>query len=276
MIFISVVRNEKMYHDFVTHNPYNKGGEFIAYDNNQENIAIPLRYNHFLDTYDYSKPDWFIFCHEDWQAKQNWLPTVQTLDKKSIYGTFGTKLKIRGNKAKKFYIGQIEASHKDGSCHAVIGKNVPVGTKVETFDCMCLIIHSSLVQKHHIRFDEKLDWHHYAEELCIRLKEQYDIPSRILQMKCKHWSYGVPLPDEGFTKAFNYVKDKFLKTESFYSNTTIDEVIGPRSLKVKRVLCPKPSKFMKWLYSNKITKSGKKVIKICKIPVYWKYFKGEQ
>ena len=167
MIFISVVRNEKMYHDFVTHNPYNKGGEFIAYDNNQENIAIPLCYNHFLDTYDYSKPDWFIFCHEDWQAKQNWLPTVQTLDKKSIYGTFGTKLKIRGNKAKKFYIGQIEASHKDGSCHAVIGKNVPVGTKVETFDCMCLIIHSSLVQKHHIRFDEKLDWHHYAEELCI-------------------------------------------------------------------------------------------------------------
>ena len=162
MIFISVVRNEKMYHDFVTHNPYNKGGEFVSYDNTMENIAIPLRYNHFLNNYDYSKPDWFVFCHEDWEAKQDWFSVFNRLDKKSIYGTFGTKLKIRGYKAQKIYQGQIEYSYKDGSCHAVIGKKVSIGTKVETFECMCLIIPSSLVQKHHIRFDEKLDWHHYA------------------------------------------------------------------------------------------------------------------
>ncbi|MBP5534334.1 MAG: hypothetical protein J6Y03_02365 [Alphaproteobacteria bacterium] len=273
MIFISVVRDEKMYRKLVKNNPFNKGATFIAYDNNKENIPIPKRYNDFLDHYDYSKPDWFVFCHEDWETKQNWFSAFARLDKKSIYGTFGTKLKINGDKAKKLYIGRIEASNKDGTGWAVIGKKVPVGTQVETFDCMCIIIHSSLIQKHHIRFDEQLDWHHYAEELNIRLKEEYNIPSRILQINCRHWSYGVSLPNAGFTKAFNYVKKKFHNTKNFYSNTTIDEAIGPKSLKIKRILCPKSCKFMKWLYTNKITKSSSHLIRICGIPVYHKKIK---
>ena len=225
-VFITVVRNEKMYNDFVKNNRYNKGAEFVAYDNTKENIYIPKRYNDFLDHYDYKDPAWFVFCHEDWQTKSDWLYNLDKLNKKSLYGICGTKLILRKNRPvfKHFY-GKIIGSNKRGLMRRILGAEVKTGTVVDAFDCMCLIIHSSLVEKYHIRFDEKLTWHLYTEELCIRLKEKYNIPSRILQICSQHWSWGEA--NEEFNKSFDYLIQKFGKTKNTYSFTCSDKTITP-------------------------------------------------
>ena len=64
-IFISMVRDFIMYNKCITNNEYCKNFLHICIDNNKENLGIPTRYNQFLDNYDYEKPAWFIFCHED-------------------------------------------------------------------------------------------------------------------------------------------------------------------------------------------------------------------
>lgn len=227
MYIVSVVRDFDFYNKCVRNNRFNSGAKFVVYDNTVENIGIPKRYNDFLDNYDENDEQWICFCHEDWQAKEEYISKLSTLNKKCIYGTLGTDLKKRLFMAPiKRYIGQIHVSNKDGTCAGILGKPVPTGTNVDTFDCMAIFIHSSLIKKYHIRFDENLDWHHYAEELCIRLREEHGIRSKIFQIKCKHWSYGVSMPNQGFLDAFNYVKNKFKKTQHIYTNTTIDEVIG--------------------------------------------------
>lgn len=233
---ITVVRDKNFYERFVRNNPFNHGAEFVVCDNTKKNLGIPKHYNKYLDKYNYGDEDWLVFCHEDWEAKEDWLYKLDELDKNSIYGTFGTKLYTKRNFLQKRYIGRIGVSHKDGSDDGYIGYDVITGETVETFDCMVFIIHSSLIKKYNIRFDENLDFHHYTEELCIRLNEEFGIKSRILQMHCKHWSYGVPLPNKDFNNAFNYVRNKYKNTNNIYSNTTVDEVVGSVNVPIKRSL----------------------------------------
>ena len=53
---------------------------------------------------------------------------------------------------------------------------------VDTVDCQCLIVHSDLIKKYHLRFDEHLQFHFYAEEFCIMASEKYNIPSYALSI----------------------------------------------------------------------------------------------
>lgn len=234
IVFISVVRNKKMYDDLVRNNPYNQGAEFIGYDNTKENIYIPKRYNDFLDSYDYKTPAWFVFCHEDWQTKSNWFYQLKKLDKNSLYGICGTKITIRNKKyALKYILGEILGSNKYGNRKLLFGTKVKTGTVVDTFDCMCLIVHSSLIKKYHIRFDENLTWHLYTEEMCIRLKEEFNIPSRILQIQSQHWSHGKA--NEEFDKSFNYLIEKFKSIKNHYSCTVKNKTIPPINQSIEKL-----------------------------------------
>lgn len=225
MHIITVVRDKDFYNKCVRDNINNAGAKFVVYDNTVDNIGIPARYNDFLDHYDYSDEDWLIFCHEDWETMENLKTKIPALDKERIYGVLGTVAHM--DNRTKYYTGRTHVSNKDGSCEGQIGTLVPTGTEVDTFDCCALFIHSSLIKKYNIRFDENLDWHHYAEELNIRLREQFGIPSCIIQIESKHWSYGCPLPNADFTCAFQYVRNKFRNSKKVYSNTTVDECVGP-------------------------------------------------
>ncbi len=289
-VFISVVRDFAMYEKFVKNNRYHRGARFVSYDNRKENVGVATRYNSFLDSYDFKQERWLIFCHEDWQNNQAWLHQLKYLDKDSLYGSLGTRLIVDGDTAKKEYIGQIVSCSKDGSRALRFGKKVPTGAVVETLDCMTLIVHSSLINKYKIRFDERLDWHHYIEELCIRLHEKYGVLSRVLQANCRHCSWGVSLPNPDFDAAYHYVKGKFSTTSYHYSNTVVDDVVSKSSFNISRELHISPNQKMlqphasfsslvytrvvlpavRFLYQTKITQSGKHIIKICKIPVYVK------
>ena len=152
---ISVVRNFEMYERLVKNNPFNKGVDFIVFDNNQENLGISQRYNSFLDNYDYKQGAWFIFCHEDWEIKEDLSLRLKDLDKSCLYGPIGAPFakRILWNSAIQ---GSVEESQKDGQDLRTAGHYNDTLPVVGTFDCQCLIAHSSLIQQHHLRFDENL------------------------------------------------------------------------------------------------------------------------
>lgn len=89
MQVISVVRDFEMYHRLVKENPNWGDAVFSAFDNRTENKTIPVRYNAFLESYDYSHPDWFVFCHEDWELKEDLSRLLSTLNKDALYGPIG-------------------------------------------------------------------------------------------------------------------------------------------------------------------------------------------
>ena len=87
-------------------------------------------------------------------------------------------------------MGSVEECRKDGTGLRRVGEAAEEGAVVETFDCQCLIAHSSLVRRHALRFDEALTFDLYVEEFCMAAKEKAGVMSRILPLAARHWSGG--------------------------------------------------------------------------------------
>ncbi len=162
-----------------------------AIDNRSQNDHISILYNQFLDAYDYTKPAWLMFCHEDFELLEDPTNILRDARKDSLYGPIGASTKnIAGCLFKWQLLGSICEAGKDDSHVQHIGSAVPLHTLVETFDCQCFVVHSSLIFSTHLRFDPQLSFDLYVEDFCIQAKECYNISSCILPLKCKHWSHG--------------------------------------------------------------------------------------
>ena len=162
-------------------------------------------------------------------------------------------------------------SNKDGSSAEFVGTDNCNLKQADTFDCQCLIVHSSLVKKYGLRFDENLTFDLYVEEFCINAYEKYKITSRILQIKCQHWSKGNI--GERWYRQFEYLQNKYKNSRKLYNGTCflsgyignnfIEKLIYKFKYKVKF----NKEIFFRFLYQKKITKKGCLLIKVCKLPV---------
>ena len=97
-------------------------------------------------------------------------------------------------------VGEILQGNNDEK----VGNRIIGAKNVITLDCCCIIIHSSLL-KNKLRFDENLDFHMYAEDLCHSAKK-LGIPSKVIQFECRHLSGGNR--NEALTASAEYVKKK--------------------------------------------------------------------
>ena len=195
VVFISVVRDFAMYDKCVRNNPNCAKAEFISVDNREKNEGIPIGYNHFLDSRPIDEEAWYVFCHEDFELKEPFGPKLDELNRNQLWGPIGAATEVKCRVFHKWVLrGQIEECRKDGTQHRMVGASVELGTLVETFDCQCLIVHSSLVQRFRLRFDEHLTFDLYAEDFCIAAKEKADVPSCILPVQACHWSGGSVQP----------------------------------------------------------------------------------
>ena len=195
IVVVSIVRDFAMYEKCIRENPYCAGLVLHPVDNRKDNDHISVCYNRALDTRPVDEDTWYVFCHEDWQLLEPLEPYLKELDASALWGVIGAETRVRFG----FYhqwrlIGCVEECRKDGSAHRIIGTAVEKGYPVETFDCQCLIVHSSLIQKHRLRFDENLTFDLYVEEFCMAAKENAGILSRILPVKACHWSGGSVQP----------------------------------------------------------------------------------
>ena len=236
MITISVVKNFSMYKEFFQDNSCYKNTKFVFYDNNLENVSIPIRYNDFLKNYDYSVEDWFMFVHEDWKLLQNIEKKLLKLDKSFIYGVCGSFYN-RKNKTKYLY-GHIIQSQKDGSKKFGYGLYTPFNSivTVDTVDCQCIIVHSSLIKKYNLKFDENLKFDLYSEDLSMNAKEKFNIETKVVPIKCHHYSYGNPTKD--FYESLEYLSKKYENKKNTYATSCSENFIGEFVKRTRNLTIP--------------------------------------
>lgn len=195
IVYVSVVRDFAMYEKCVRGNSCVAGCELVPVDNRDRNEHISSCYNRFLESRPSDEDAWYVFCHEDFQALEPLEPLLADCGRDALWGPIGAATRVRfGIYHQWRLLGSVEECRKDGANMRSIGEAVPRGTPVDTFDCQCLIVHSSLVHRLGLRFDEKLSFDLYAEEFCMAAHEKGGIVSRILPFRCRHWSGGAVQP----------------------------------------------------------------------------------
>ena len=191
--FISVFIDPQLYANCVSENRFvnqNPNISIIGIDNRTDNQSISRRYNQFLNGYDYSDPRWFVFCHSDWELLEDLEPLLENLDINSIYGPIGAILhRNEDGKLTREYRGQCYERKRDGSkLRQLLCRINTTNVPVDTLDCQCMIVHSSLVESYKLRFDEKLNFNLYVEDFCINSRESHSVESKILNIQCCHWN----------------------------------------------------------------------------------------
>lgn len=220
---VCVVNNFDVFDKVVKNNCSLKDCEIISYDNIVENVSIPIRYNDFIinNVLNCDEEFWCVFIHQDFGFTENLENKLPRMDKSCIYGAVGIKLfsikalqklglyekmKIKGKNKLKVPFGKIKQGNNDFTFRDY-GLEVFTQIVVDAIDCCCIMMHSSLIKKYNLLFDENLSFHLYAEELCYRAKKDFKIDTRVIQTKCFHMGIG-SLSDE-FYKSLKYVNEKF-------------------------------------------------------------------
>ena len=209
---VSIVRDRGMYDRCVSSNPAFRGCELCPIDNTVENRPITLLYNRFLD--DLAGDCWICFCHEDWMPHTDIASLVETFDKSCLYGPVGVFVEERKRVDVIVPRGSVSQTRKDGSRQITItGKDVE--GRVDTFDCQCFFVHSSVVSKFGLRFDEALTFDMYVEDFCVSAYERYGIESRTVRIDCTHFSAGKL--SERFYDSLAYVRGKYAVSKKRYA-----------------------------------------------------------
>lgn len=220
---VCVVNNKGTFETVVKNNANLKNCEIISYDNTIENVSIPIRYNDFINHYVQDSDDdfWCVFIHQDFGFIENIENKFKNMDQNCIYGAVGVrlftnkalkkigladKIMVKGKGELKIPFGKIRQGNNDFSFRDY-GFEVFTQIVVDSVDCCCIMIHSSLIKKYNLRFDEKLSFHLYAEELCYRAKIEHKIKTRVIQTKCFHM--GIGSINEEFVDSVHYLNDKF-------------------------------------------------------------------
>ncbi len=189
-IFITAYIDEDLYRRCVTDNPFvrdNPDIHCVGFNNTKDNQYISKRYNQFLDSWDYNNDAWFIFCHSDWEVLEDITKKLLKLDKNTLYGPIGTIVKDRRKKLINEYRGYCRERTRNGFESRVLScKRRRTGTVVDTLDAQCLIIHSSLIKKYGMRFDEAYEFDLYSEDFSATAKLEHGIKTRILRVECRH------------------------------------------------------------------------------------------
>ena len=189
-----------------------KDFEIICYDNTIENKGISERYNSFIDTIKADDNYWVAFLHQDFIFNENPIGKLEKLDKNCLYGAVGiarmmyfAQFKPKFVFKPKFYrrclLGQIYQGAED----RLVGNWLSQPRQVDTFDCCCCIVHSSLLRDKELRYDENLKFHMYVEDLCHSAKK-LGILSKVTQFDCCHLSSGNM--NEELDRSAKYVKEK--------------------------------------------------------------------
>lgn len=227
---VSVVKDKEIFLSFISNNSFMNQYPVYAYDNRYCNMAISYRYNHFIRHF-MGNNNWIVFCDQDFSFLEDPIKKLDKLDKNCIYGPIGATLKVKPlsivlklglfkirsfamelNKEKLIYWGNIFQGQDSDNNYQPLGKYLEQPKIVDTIDCCCIIVHSSLINKYNLRFDEKLKWHLFAEEFSLNARYKHNIKIKAVQLSCKHMSPGQL--NIQFIESLKYLKEKY-KSKKF-------------------------------------------------------------
>ena len=161
-----------------------------------------VRYNRFIDSLE--EEAWIIFCHEDWQLRQDIRPLLEQADRHTLWGPVGAYMEVCPHADFIHLCGTIRQTKHGRWAKTVRG--TWKDNSVHTFDCQCLIVHSSLLREKGLRFDERLSFDLYAEDFCAAAFLA-GVPSRILPLACTHHSGGTLT--QRYWDGLQYLRDKY-------------------------------------------------------------------
>ncbi len=245
VVIVTVVRDRVLYNKYVLANKNHSGVSFVALDNTHKNLPITVRYNAFLDDYDYSNKAWFVFCHEDFEFLENPSLVLKNLSESALYGPIGhIRVGALGFGMQRVR-GEVKITKKNEDVLKSwrIGRYLRKPARVETFDCCCLMVHSSLVNKFTLRFDEKLEFDMYVEDFCAAANEHFKISSFAVQMDVCHHSDAVAT--ERLWRHLPYLAKKYKKrcytgTLTYFGTPTWQKRIQDRVINfIRRKICKK-------------------------------------
>lgn len=202
-----------MYSRCVSDNEFLKAYSFKCYDNSTDNIGIAERYNDFIDRNITPDSDfWVIFCHQDFGFEEDPGPKLAQLPHNCIYGPIGVNIHFKFSvwPPKLFRRKVTEGRFKQGNNNTdfdIIGHYLTAPKTVIACDCCCLIVHSSLIKRYHLRFDPSCKFHLYAEDFEITARKKYKIPVKAVQFACYHQGIG-NYSDPQFFITLKYLKTK--------------------------------------------------------------------
>lgn len=217
-LLVSVVRDETMYRRCIAENPNCAGCERLMLDNRARNETIPVLYNRVLDGLDHSASRWLVFAHEDFEPREPLASRMAEADESRLYGVIGGRLVLEsrwllGGLTRFRYFGLVSQCGKDGGVEKQVGRPAALNTEVETVDCQFLAVHSSLVRRCRLRFDERLSFDWYAEDFCVAAFLSHRVTTAILPLACCHHSNGNVQPR--FFEQMAYLDAKYPKEEFF-------------------------------------------------------------
>lgn len=156
----------------------------VLYDNSVENVGIAERYNHFIEQR--TEAGWVIFIHHDFCFNEDPLPRLNLLPRDTIYGVIGTKLATgrryrlrRLSRQRIQVLGRIKCQLKLSKTGS-LGRPIQDTALVDTVDCCCLIVHSSLIDRYQLRFDPKFPWHFYSEDFSLHARRAHGVDTRVV------------------------------------------------------------------------------------------------
>lgn len=205
----TVVRDKAMYAKCIADNVCCSSLRKIEVDNTLENKSIAQRYNAFLEEFDYAHPGWIVFCHEDFELREYIVEKLRACSPDCLYGPCGARhVKYLNLVARWQTASRITETWKDGSHSHFVGTKVKDFTQLDTTDCMCLIVHSSLVERYKLRFDPRLNFDLYTEDFCANAMVSHGVKTLALNLDCVHHSTRDKLPPQYF-ESLEYLNRKY-------------------------------------------------------------------
>lgn len=253
IILVSVVTNFNQYRRLFENNKCLAHFMLRSYDNTETNLPIPIRYNSFINE-NLPQDSWIIFCHQDFEFLQDPKTVLKDLDKNCIYGPIGVGLeqgtavhlifhpfrwKPSLHKMLEFrgrWGGEIRQGTSNGSTY-LFGNRIKHPLTVDTVDCCCLIVHSSLIRKYQLKFDPLFDFHLYSEDFSLAARKK-GIVTKAIQIECCHHSNGNR--SEIFWKKYDQLLAKypdqfFLTTCVGTPQASLERILGKRYATLKHL-----------------------------------------
>ncbi len=172
-------------------------------------------YNSFLEYYDYSKEAWFIFVHGDYEFTCDLHEVLATGDKMALLGPGGSVLRRVGGKVCPVFVGRTDSQRRDTAGF----QGGPINLKllgsddiVDTVDSCCLAVHSSLIARYQLRFDEAIVLDFLAEDFCAQARVKHGIKTKLWPLWGCHHSNSSGDPNrqsERFYRTRAYVAAKY-------------------------------------------------------------------
>jgi hypothetical protein len=210
---VSVVNNFEQYNSCITDNEFMNCFQTFVCDNTVNNLPIPIHYNNFIDNnIDENADFWVIFSHQDFSFLEKINEKILNLPKDSIYGICGVAYGFKPMNSWKDIKDVLKYPKSLFKKHRKLfglGYNnfLEKYKEVETIDCCCIIVHSSLINQYKLRFDEKCDFHLYGEDFSMNAKINHNIKTKVVKLNFGH--YGKGIVDDNFHKLYKYLCQKY-------------------------------------------------------------------